>query len=297
MTIVVSDDYHARESLAKLGIYCISDQRAQRQDIRGLRIGILNVMPEVDKYEVSVLYPLGRTLIHIHPVWIKLKSHTYRESKADHVERQYVTFEDAIRERHLDGLILTGAPVETIEFEDVRYWQEATEILTYARTHVASTLGLCWGGLALAKLLNIEKTPYREKLFGVFENKNIASDHRITGRMDDLFWCPQSRHSGIPDDVMEEAAREGAIRLLAHSADAGYTIFESADSRYLMHLGHPEYEAERLVEEYLRDRDKGLKDVVRPVNVNINKPMNIWRGHCHEFYNQWIKFVYETTPF
>ena len=297
MTIVVSDDYHARESLQKLGIYCISDARAQHQDIRGLRIGILNVMPEVDKYEVSVLYPLGRTLIHIHPVWIRLESNRYRESKARHVERQYVTFEEAIKDRHLDGLILTGAPVETIPFEDVRYWDEVTNILKYARSHVASTLGLCWGGLALAKLLGIEKTPYREKLFGVFENRNIAPDHRITGRMDDMFWCPQSRHSGIADEDMETAARDGAVRLLAHSADAGYIIFESTDMRYMMHLGHPEYEAERLVEEYLRDRDKGLKDVVRPVNVNINKPMNIWRGHCHEFYNQWIKYVYETTPF
>ncbi len=180
---------------------------------------------------------------------------------------------------------------------DVREGIPHVEILKYARKHIASTLGLCWGGLVLAKLLGIEKTPYLEKLFGVFENRNLDTSHRITGRMDDMFWCPQSRHAGISDEDMEQAAKDRKVNLLSYSEEAGYSIFESADHRYVAHLGHPEYEAERLVEEFIRDRDKGLKDVVRPVNVNINKPLNRWRGHCHEFYHQWIKYVYEETPF
>jgi homoserine O-succinyltransferase len=236
-------------------------------------------------------------MIHIHPVWIRLKSQKYRESQSSHVDRQYVLFDEAIAKRHLDGLILTGAPVESIPFEQVRYWDEIVAILKYARQNIASTMGLCWGGLALAKMLGIEKTQYTEKLFGVFKAKNINREHRITGRLDDEFWSPQSRQAGIADADLEAAAAKGIVNLLAYSEDAGYTIFESTDHRYVAHLGHPEYEADRLVEEYLRDRDKGIKDVVRPVNVNINKPVNIWRGHGHEFYSQWIKYVYETTPF
>jgi len=153
MTIVTTNDFHAKESLQEKGVYCITEKQALHQDIRGLRIGILNVMPEADSYEESVLYPLGRTLIHIHPVWIKLKSQTYRQSQTNHVNREYVTFDEAISKRHLDGLIITGAPVETIAFEDVRYWDELVSILTYAKTNIASTLGVCWGGLALAKML------------------------------------------------------------------------------------------------------------------------------------------------
>jgi homoserine O-succinyltransferase len=297
MTIVVANDYHAKQALENLGVYCITDEKARKQDIRPLRIGVLNIMPEVDRYEVSVLYPLGRTLIQIYPVWIKLTSHSYKNSQKDYIDNEYVSFADAIKDKRLDGLIVTGAPVETIKFEDVRYWDEIKEILTFSRKNIASTLGMCWGGLALAKMLGIEKTPYREKLFGVFETRNIAPEHRITGRMDDLFYCPQSRYAGIDDKVMEQKAKEGIVNLLAYSEDAGYTIFESTDGKYMMHLGHPEYEPERIVAEYIRDRDKGLKNVARPVNININKPLNVWRGHCHEFYGQWIKYVYETTPF
>jgi len=297
MTIVVDNNYHAKETLEELGIYCIDHKTAQKQDIRPLRIGILNIMPEVDSYEVSVLYPLGRTLIQIYPVWIKLNSQTYKSSKKNYISNEYVTFDEAVADKHLDGLIVTGAPVESLDFEEVRYWNEISNILSYARKNIASTLGICWGGLALANMLGIKKTLYREKLFGVFDNKNIDRTNRITGNLDDRFFCPQSRHAGIDDEELEQKQKDGVVNLLAHSEDAGYSIFESSDGKFLVHLGHPEYESDRLVEEYLRDMDKGVKGVVRPTNVNINKPINQWRGHRHEFYGQWIKYVYETTPF
>jgi len=296
MTIVLPNDYHARKALINSGIYCITGSNALKQDIRPLRIGILNIMPHAETYEFSVLHPLGRSLIQIEPVWIRLEDHKYNSSDQNHLSNLYVTYEKAVSERHLDGLILTGAPVEAIGFEDVTYWIEAVDILENARINVASTLGICWGGFALAKVLGIDKTPLREKLFGVFESRNIDRGHRITGDQDDVFWCPQSRHSFISDEVLEDARDRNIVNLLAHSHDAGHFIFESSDHRFLMHLGHPEYTSTRLIEEYIRDRDKGRKDVDRPKNIDINKPVNRWRGHCYEFFSQWIKYIYEETP-
>ena len=296
MTIILPNDYHARKALINSGVYCITEANAQKQDIRPLRIGILNIMPMAQTYEFSVLYPLGRSLIQIEPVWIRLKNHVYQSTDKDHLFNLYVTFEEAVAERHLDGLILTGAPIEAIGFEDVTYWREAVDILEYARENIASTLGICWVGFALAKVLGIDKTPLREKLFGVFEARNINRQHRITGDQDDAYYCPHSRHSYIPDEVMEDARDRNLVNLLAHSHDAGYFIFESTDHRYLIHLGHPEYNSMRLVEEYIRDRDKGRKDVDRPKNIDINRPINRWRSHQYEFFSQWIKYVYEETP-
>ncbi|MBD3421542.1 MAG: homoserine O-succinyltransferase [Chitinivibrionales bacterium] len=297
MTIVVPQHYHAKGALEKRRIECISEPEALRQDIRALRIGILNVMPQAETYEFSLLFPLGRSIIQIEPIWIRLNTHAYNSTPTEHLDNWYIPFEDAIAEKHLDGLILTGAPVEEIPFEQVNYWPEVQKILAYARTNIASTLGICWGGLALAKFLGIEKVMFPKKLFGVFEARNIDHSHDVTGEMDDVFWSPQSRHSGIPDQELEARARAGEICLLAHSQEAGYFIFESSDHKFLIHLGHPEYDAQRLVVEYKRDTKKGRTDVERPINVDIENPLNRWRGHCLEFFQQWIKYVYETTPF
>ncbi len=297
MTIVLPEKYHAKQSLVERRINCITHQEAMREDIRALRIGILNIMPQAETYEFSLLFPLGRSVIQIEPIWLKLKTHLYNSTSRSHLESLYVTFHEAIKDKHLDGLIVTGAPVEEIPFEEVSYWDEVVEILTYARNEIASTLGLCWGGLALAKMLGIEKVTYPLKLFGVFESFNINRQHRITGEMDDVFWCPQSRFSGIPDEILVQAQRDGSVNLLAYADEPGYFIFESTDGKYLVHLGHFEYESNRLVEEFLRDRQKGRIDVMPPKNVDIHKPKNKWRAHNLEFFAQWIKYVHEETPF
>ena len=297
MTIIIPDKYHIKAALEKQRIQCISDAAASRKDIRPLRIGVLNIMPKAQEYEYNLLIPLGRSIIQIEPIWIKLESHGYKSSSADHLKHFYVSFKDAIKEKHLDGLIVTGAPVEEIPFEEVNYWDEVMNILDYAKENIASTMGLCWGGLALAKYIGIEKTSYREKLFGVFRTKNLDQNHPITGDLDDYFWTPQSRHAGIEDKVIEKAQKDGLVNLLAYSEDTGYTMFESSDHKFLAHLGHPEYRTNRLVDEYIRDRDKGRTDVVRPRNLDINRPINTWRNHGFEFFDRWIKYVYETTPF
>ncbi len=297
MTIILPDSYHAKEALKNRNISCIKYERAIRQDIRPLRIGMLNIMPEAKSYEYSLLLPLGRSIIQIEPIWIKLKTHLYKSSDHNYIEKLYMSFERAIANKHLDGLIVTGAPVEEIPYKQVTYWQEVQEILKYARDNIASTLGICWGGLALAKIMGIEKFNYPQKLFGVYEVKNLYPSHVVTGEMDDYFWVPQSRYAGISDDVLELESTRGNINLLAHSKEAGYVIFESTDQKFLMHLGHPEYSAERLVKEYNRDLERGRRDVIQPKNLDLHRPLNRWRGHCMEFFSQWIKFVYLKTSY
>ncbi len=295
MSVILPNEYDGRAKLEKRGILCVSEDEANRADIRPLRIGILNIMPRGETYEFHVLFPLSRSIIQVEPVWIRLHSHTYTSSDPLHLDLFYDYFENVITKGPLDGLLVTGAPVEEIRFEEVTYWEEISTILAFARNNITSTLGLCWGGLALAKMLNIEKVMYERKLFGAYETRNLDRKHPITGEMDDVFYCPQSRHSGIPDDVLEAERDRGTVRLLAHSEPGGYTIFESADRRYLIHLGHPEYEAPRLVEEYRRDAALGRTDVVPPVNVDLDRPLNRWRSHGLEFFAQWIRTVYEPT--
>ncbi len=297
MSIIVPEDYHIRGVLQQRRVHCISQAEAQRQDIRPLRIGILNIMPKAESYEYSLLFPLGRSIIQIEPVWLRFNAHSYTSSSRSHLKHFYITFEQAVQSRGFDGLIITGAPVEELAFEEVSYWSELTEILAYARKHIVSTLGICWGGLALAKYLGIDKVRYPRKLFGVFPTQNLDRTHRVTGEHDDIFWCPQSRHSGICDEVMEEHAESGSIRLLAHGEQGGYAIFESGDGRFIMHLGHPEYQTERLIDEYRRDVEMGRTDVAKPENLDLEHPVNQWRSHGLEFFQQWVKQVYLDTPY
>jgi homoserine O-succinyltransferase/O-acetyltransferase len=297
MAIIIPENYHIWEALQQRRVHCITPERAEHQDFRPLRIGILNIMPQAESYEFNILFPLGRSIIQIEPVWLRLKTHAYSSSNQTHLDTFYVTFEEAIRHRGFDGIIVTGAPVEEIPFEEVTYWDEFTEILDYAHGHVASTMGICWGGLALAKYMGIEKVQYDKKLFGVYQLRNLDRTHRITGDLDDVFWCPQSRHSGIPDGVLEERAKRGDFKLLAHSPETGYVIFESSDGKFIMHLGHAEYRTHRLIEEYTRDAVRGRTDVEPPANIDVERPVNIWRSSSQEFFLQWVKKVYLDTPY
>lgn len=297
MTIVLPEDHHTENLLRDRGIVCKTQEEARMEDFSSIRIGILNIMPQAEAYEFNLLYPLGRSILQVEPVWIRLKTHNYYSTEDTHLENFYVFFEEAVSEKRLDGLILTGAPVEDIPFHEVIFWDEVCEIIKYAKEHIVSTLGICWGGLAFAQFLGVEKEVYKKKLFGVFETKNIYPHHKITGGLDDMFWCPFSSFSSLPDKQMEEKRDEGKINLLAHSNAAGYIIFESVDHKFIGHLGHPEYPASRLVEEYQRDMMKGREDVGLPENLNINNPLNRWRGHCLDFFTQWIRHIHEATHF
>ncbi len=297
MTVITPKQYHAKKALESNNILCISQEEAARQDIRPLRIGILNIMPNVQTYEFNLLYPLGKSILQIIPVWIKLSTHQYTTSSRAHLDDLYVSFKTAVDETPLDGLIITGAPVEELDFDKVKYWDEIQSIIRYARKNIISTLGICWGGMALAKTIGIDKTPFDEKLFGVFECLNLNSHHPITGDLDDSFRCPHSRHSGYADDVLEEEKDKGNINLLAHSPDTGYAIFETTDRRLIIHLGHPEYNSGRLIEETVRDRARHRSDVRDPQNFDLENPVNRWRSHRNEFFSQWIRYIYQEAVY
>jgi homoserine O-succinyltransferase len=297
MTVVLPSAYHIRPELEKNGVDCISETAARHQDIRPLRIGILNIMPKAEEYEFNLLLPLGRSVLQIVPVWIRLESHVSTSADPGHIARYYVTFAEAMRSTTLDGLIVTGAPVEEMRYEDVHYWQELTGILAAARSRIPSTVGICWGGLALAKFVGIEKAVFPEKVFGVFPTRNLKRNHPITGGLDDVFWCPQSRHAGIPDKVLEQEQAAGRLNLLAHADGVGYTIFETPDHRFIMHLGHHEYNSTRLVFEAERDRKARRPGVGKPANFDLNNPVNNWRANRNEFFGAWIRYVYLNTKY
>ncbi|NLB66561.1 MAG: homoserine O-succinyltransferase [Lentisphaerae bacterium] len=297
MTIRLSPEHRLTPLFKRHHVAWISEEEAERQDIRPLRIGILNIMPKAEEYEFNLLAPMGRSILQIIPIWIRLRNHDYKSSDHTHLNQHYLPYDWAQSVAGLDGLIVTGAPVEELEWDRITYWKELTDILSVARKANTCLLGICWGGLALAKFLGYEKIMYPEKLFGIFRTRNLVPDHPIMGGLDDEFWCPQSRHSGVADDVLEAAEREGRLRLLAHGEKGGYTIFETPDHQFLMHLGHQEYNSTRLIEEARRDRARGRRDVGPLKNLSEEEPVNTWRANRNEFFNSWIKHVYLTTPF
>ena len=216
MTLIIPSDYHALELVEENRIRWLPLDQAARQDIRPLRVGILNIMPLGEQYEMNLLNPLGLSVLQIEPIWIRLESHAYKTWPAGHLDELYSTYAEATKEVPLDGLIVTGAPVEHLPFEQVEYWDEITELIDDARINCPSTLGLCWGGFALAYMAGIDKLNFEKKLFGVYELNNLVPSHPIMNALDDKFLCPQSRFAGLTDAAMEVAQAEGKINLLAH---------------------------------------------------------------------------------
>ncbi len=296
MTLRLSPDYPLLGTFSRHGVNWISEEAAERQDFRPLYIGILNIMPKAEEYEYNLLAPMGRSILQIVPIWIRLTTHVYRSSDRSHLDRHYVPFDWARTVAALDGLIITGAPVENKSWDDITYWPELSRIIDVAHRSGTLLLGICWGALALAKHLGLEKTVYERKIFGVYPVRNLDVDHThpIMSGLDDVFMCPQSRFSGIADGVLEAAAAEGRIRLLARSDETGYVIFDTPDGQVTMHLGHQEYNGGRLLAEAARDALR--TDVPPPANFDAATP-NTWRANRNEFFNAWIKHVYLTTPF
>ena len=291
MALILPSNYHKIRDVEKNHISWIEPDLAKRQDIRPLRIGILNIMPLGKQYEFNLLHPLGLSPLQIEPIWIKLKTHTYKTWDIDHLNNLYISWEEANKKMPLDGIIITGAPVEHLNFEEVNYWNEFVDITSEAREICASTLGLCWAGFAMAYLLGVNKYVFKEKLFGVYPLKSLVPGHPLMGTQDDEFICPQSRFAGLPNDEMEAAQSEGKMNLLAYGEKVGYTIFETTDQKQLMHLGHPEYTVHRIISEISRDKKKG--DVPPPENFDINCSKTSWRSHRNLLFQQWLWFCYQ----
>jgi homoserine O-succinyltransferase len=257
--------------------------------VKKLRIGLLNIMPEAEKYEPSILRLLTQQTIAVETVLIKSGIHAYKSSDKQHLEKYYINFKEAVHTKHLDGLILTGAPVETFDFKSISYWKELLEIFSYAQQHIISTLGICWGGIAIGKYLGIDKTVFDEKIFGVFPSTYLHKNHWMCDEANPVFDCPQSRYAGWNEKDLDMAEQNKTIRLLVRSNEAGPFIFESCDQRFIAHLGHPEYDAGRILFEYERDRLNGLTH--SPSNFNVNNPIDSWQQSSRHFFGKWLEMI------
>jgi homoserine O-succinyltransferase len=258
-----------------------------------LRIGVINLMPRAETYEPLLIRSLVLPGVLVELRWIRLESHGYRSSDRFHMENHYKTYDATLLGGALDGLVLTGAPVETLEFEAVHYWRELMEVLRHARRHVPRTLGICWGGMALAALEGIRKETLGRKVFGAFDHELSAEGRALMPSLGGVYRCAQSRHAGLVGASVEEAEREGRVRVLARGEEPGTTLLTSADRRMWMHLGHPEYEPERIAFEWSRDQAAGRLDVGAPAGFDATgtRPDAPWAEDARGFFADWLSSV------
>ena len=279
------NDYRRNET-PKTRVDAIQVENEKRE--MNLRIGIINLMPRGHEYEELLISPLRKANSNIDLKLIRLANHQYKTWDSVHLEKYYRNWSDLDLRKELDAVILTGAPVEQLEFEQVEYWEELTDLVTKLRKHHIKILGLCWGGLALAKTLGIEKRSLEKKLFGIDCLKKLDTDHLITRNESDIFYAPQSRNAEIQNETMIEAAMSGVVNLLGFSERGGYTLFESGDGEMLMHLGHPEYSRERIDFEIAREKGEGNEQSV--INGLLIENLE-WYKHRKNFFESWIESV------
>lgn len=299
MPIKTQSELPANAILEHENIFVMDETRAMHQDIRPIDIGILNLMPLKEETELQLLRSLSNTPLQVDITFIATKSHESKNTSRSHLNKFYQSF-DEIRDMNLDGLIITGAPVELMEYEEVDYWDEICEIMEWTKTHVTSTLHLCWGAqAALYYHYGIPKHILDEKVFGVYGHKVQNRKVPLVRGFDDYFMAPHSRHTEIRTADIE--AEENLV-VLAKSTEVGVFLAMSKDGSKIFVMGHPEYDRVTLDKEYKRDRDKGLP-ITKPVNYYPNddetqRPLLQWRGHANTLYTNWLNYyVYQNTPF
>ena len=277
----------------------MTETRAMTQDIRPLEILILNLMPKKIETETQLARILGNTPLQIVPTLIRTKTHVSKNVAKEHLIAFYKTFDD-VKERTFDGMIITGAPVENLEFEEVEYWQELCEIMEWTKTHVHSTFHICWGAQAgLYYHFGIQKQPLAEKMFGVFPHTLDYKRSILFRGFDDVFMVPHSRHTTI---LREDVEKVPELKILASSEEAGLYAIMTDGGKQIFITGHSEYDAETLKNEYDRDVSQG-KPIKIPVNYFPNDdptkaPVVSWRAHANLIYSNWLNyFVYQTTPY
>lgn len=258
--------------------------------MRNIRIGVVNVMPEADKYYIQLIKVLPHRFFNISTVWIRLNSHQYRSTDKDIVKNNSVSFEEAL-DSNLDCIIVTGAPVEHLKFSQISYWAELKDILNYANNHITSTVGLCWGGLAISEILGITKIDFEEKLHGVYETTLLGYESNLLRNSDDSFLCPQSRWAGLSSHSMSEHVKSEDIIPVANIGTGETVIYKTENDRFVAHLGHPEYNPSTLVLEYERDSTNSPRQ--KPINVDLLNPINKWRLHRENFFSSWMETVCE----
>ncbi|MGM9553657.1 MAG: homoserine O-succinyltransferase [Faecousia sp.] len=299
MPIKIPNDLPATATLQSENIFVMTETRAVTQDIRPLEILILNLMPTKIDTETQFARLLGNTPLQVHLEFMHTKSHIAKHVSAEHLFTFYKTF-DEIRDRRYDGMVITGAPVELMPFEEVEYWDELCQIMEWSKTNVHSTLHICWGAQAgLYYHYGIPKYPLPEKLFGIFPHR-VEYKHPILLRgFDDVFMAPHSRHTTI---LREDIERVPELKIIASSEEAGiYAVF-TAGGRQVFLTGHSEYDPDTLKHEYERDKALGLPIAVPknyfPNDDDTQPPLVTWRGHANLLFSNWLNyFVYQTTPY
>ena len=299
MPIQIPNNLPAAEVLQQENIFVMPEDRATTQDIRPLEIVVLNLMPTKIVTETQLSRLLGNTPLQVHIELMHMKSHMSKNTAQEHLLAFYKSFEE-LKHKKFDGMVITGAPVENLPFEDVDYWTELCEIMQWTTTNVHSTLHICWGAQAgLYYHYGVNKHPLSEKMFGVFEHTKDYPRSILLRGFDDTFWVPHSRHTTI---LREEIEKVQELKILASSQEAGVYIVSSKQGRQIFVTGHSEYDADTLEREYLRDKNQGLPIAVPknyyPGDDDTKRPVVRWRGHANLLFSNWLNyFVYQTTPY
>ncbi|MCG2729683.1 MAG: homoserine O-succinyltransferase [Acetobacterium sp.] len=299
MPIKIPNNLPASQILSNENIFVMDANRASHQDIRPLKIAILNLMPTKISTETQLLRLLGNTPLQIEVTLLQTKTYESKNTSSEHLGSFYCYFED-VKDQRFDGLIITGAPIETLEFEDVDYWDELTQIMDWSKTNVFSTLHICWGAQAgLYYHYGIEKYLLPEKAFGVFEHHLEQSYVKLFRGFDDTFYAPHARHTSIYRELIDA---HPDLEVMAASNEAGVYIAMAQNGRQIFVTGHSEYDPETLKGEYDRDVSQG-----KPINVPMNyypnddptqPPVVRWRGHANLLFSNWLNYyVYQETPY
>lgn len=299
MPIKTQSELPAKEILENENIFVMDENRAGHQDIRPLQVGILNLMPLKEDTELQLLRALSNTPLQVDVSFVYVKTHVAQNTPQSHLNQFYTTF-DKIENQKFDGFIITGAPVEQMNYEEVDYWQELCHIMDWATRNVTSTLHICWGAQAgLYHYYGINKHLLGSKLFGIYPHRVMNRKIPLVRGFDDIFMAPHSRHTQVlADDI--EACEE--LTILARSEEAGVYLLMAKEGKQIFVMGHPEYDRMTLDKEYRRDKDKGLPiDVPKnyyPQDDPEQRPNLQWRAHCNTLYSNWLNYyVYQVTPY
>lgn len=299
MPIRIPNDLPAVKILNNENIFVMTETRAITQDIRPLKILLLNLMPKKIETETQLSRLLGNSPLQVELVLMHTKSHMSKNTSKEHLLAFYNTFDD-VKDMNFDGMIITGAPVEQLDFEQVEYWDELCNIMEWSKTHVHSTLHICWGAQAgLYYHYGVKKIPLKEKLFGVFKHQ-VDYKHSILFRgFDDEFMAPHSRYTTV--DINEIKAKK-ELKILASSEEAGVYAITADGGRRIFITGHSEYDGDTLYNEYIRDINAGLNTPVPknyfPDDDSSKPPLVTWRAHANLLFSNWLNyFVYQTTPY
>ncbi|MFR0801680.1 homoserine O-succinyltransferase [Suilimivivens sp.] len=299
MPVKVQNDLPAKGILENENIFVMDEDRAMHQNIRPLSICILNLMPVKQDTELQLLRALSNTPLQIAVSFMKMNSHVSLNTPIQHLNQFYKTF-DELKNNKYDGLIITGAPVEQIPFEEVDYWKELCEIMNWSRKHVFSTFHICWGAQAgLYYHYGLKKVLLPQKLFGVYEHKVMNRKVPLVRGFDDTFLIPHSRHTAV---LSEDIHNCSELTVLAESEEAGVLLCMAEEGRQIFVMGHPEYDRYTLHNEYMRDKNKGLPIQMPknyyPGNDDTQRPSLQWRSHSNNLYCNWLNYyVYQTTPY